>query len=476
MTGSTDLLEEYRQYILSEELPEGKIEPSEGDIKLSGPYAQGEIRFHLLASVIVEMSVTSRARGESIFYLHFELKDMAHAKELWAEMREVFAGARDKGRRRILLCCTGGLTTGYFAQQLQEAAELLSLDYEFSAVPWAKLGTAGLEAEAVLLAPQIAYQYEAACTLLPEKLVLKIPAKIFARYDVAALLDFIWDGMDKWRQTSEDRAIAKALGEIKSRERILALVLMPFAGRTRIAYRLYEQGTPLKAETVIKGRLDVRKDIEDILDTAACRFGPYDIVGIATPGSVWQGHLDLDSTMIDPELDLAGYLEERYVVPAVITNNVNAAALGFYAQQDKYRNIVFLSLPRGYSICGMGLVLDGRLHQGSHNIAGEIKYLLYSLLPREEWYQHHLTDRKKSLETIEVSLRAALAMIDPELVCVRSELVTDMEALRQKLAAYIPEKYLPDLQHIRDDEMSELALLGQMILCLEKLADGEGCC
>ena len=27
-----------------------------------------------------------------------------------------------------------------------------------------------------------------------------------------------------------------------------------------------------------------------------------------------------------------------------------------------------------------------------------------------------------------------------------------------------------------DDEMSELALLGQMILCLEKLAEGEGCC
>ena len=60
MRVSNDLLEEYRQYILAEELLEGKIEPSEGDIKLSGPYAQGEIRFHLLASFIVEMSVTSR--------------------------------------------------------------------------------------------------------------------------------------------------------------------------------------------------------------------------------------------------------------------------------------------------------------------------------------------------------------------------------------------------------------------------------
>ena len=62
-------------------------------------------------------------------------------------------------------------------------------------------------------------------------------------------------------------------------------------------------------------------------------------------------------------------------------------------------------------------------------------------------------------------------MTDPELICIRSEMVTDMEALHQKLAAYIPDKYLPALQHIRDDEMSELALLGQMILCLEKLAE-----
>lgn len=466
-----DLLNEYRNFLLSQTIAEGKIALCGENIKVSGPYAEGEITFHVLSAVIVEMRVTNLRSGENVFYLHFELKDMLHAQELWAEMREVFEAVKDKHRRKILLCCSGGLTTGYFAQQLQEAADLLSLDYDFCAVPWEKLGTAGLDAEAVLLAPQIAYQYKVARTLLPEKLVLKIPVKIFAGYDVSGLLAFIRTELEKWQQTSEDRAIAKALGEIKSTARILALVLMPFAGRTRIAYRLYEQGTPLKAETVIKGRLNVRRDIEDILDTAACRFGSYDIVGIATPGSVWQGHLDLDVTMMDPALDLEAYLEDRYGVPAMITNNVNAAALGYYVQQDKYRNIVFLSLPRGYSICGMGVVLDGRLHQGSHNIAGEIKYLLYSLIAPEKWREHQQTDRSASLEVIDISLRAAIAMTDPELICIRSEMVTDMEALHQKLAAYIPDKYLPTLQHIRDDEMSELALLGQMILCLEKLTE-----
>ena len=59
---------------------------------------------------------------------------------------------------KVLLCCTSALTTSYFAEQLNNAAKILSLNYIFEAVSYDRVYEKGLYYDIILLAPQIGFQ------------------------------------------------------------------------------------------------------------------------------------------------------------------------------------------------------------------------------------------------------------------------------------------------------------------------------
>ena len=463
------ILKDYRNWILSHSVEGGKIHQNGENILIETKLARGEINFYELEVTIVEMSATSLDDDDNKFYLHFELKDLDHAKELFGEMLETIESLKNQQKIKILLCCTSGLTTNYFKDKLNEAAQLLSLNYEFNAVSFSKLYSTSFDYSIILLAPQIAFQYKSVKKTLADKLVLKIPTKIFASYDSSAIIELIQNEQKKWKYTASERAILKAVGEIKNESKILSIAVMPFAHQTRIAYRIYEHGEAIKSETVIKGSLNVVRDVEDILDTISHRCEKFDAVGIAIPGSIHNGCVDLDDKMIDPKINFKKLLEEKYHLPVIIHNNLRGAVLGFYAQQDKYKNIVFMSQPRGYLIGGQSILIDGQVVGGSHNNAGEIKYMMFSQIPREEWRDHLCYDVDRILEIISLDIRAAISIVDPELICIRSEMTPDLQAIKEKVIEYVPKEHLPDFVYIRDSEMAEYILLGEMILCLEAL-------
>ena len=167
-----DIAADFKSWILAQKIPDATVTDAGDSIKISTSYAAGEVNFHDLDVFIIEMILTNRADGENKFYLHFELKDLAYAQELFGEMAETLADLKNQQSVRILLSCTGGLTTGYFAQKLNEAAELLSLDFKFDAVPFHKLYSAAFDYSVILLAPQIAYQAKSAQEVLNGQLVL----------------------------------------------------------------------------------------------------------------------------------------------------------------------------------------------------------------------------------------------------------------------------------------------------------------
>jgi hypothetical protein len=85
---------------------------------------------------IVEMRLERSSDGEPVFFLHFALEDEGRASALLDEMGEALRELREHQVTRILLCCTSGITTTFFANRLNEAAGALSLGYEFSALPF----------------------------------------------------------------------------------------------------------------------------------------------------------------------------------------------------------------------------------------------------------------------------------------------------------------------------------------------------
>ena len=161
-------------------------------------------------------------------------------------------------QEKILLSCTGGLTTGFFADKLNETAKVLNLNFEFAAVPFNKIFNVGFDYSVILLAPQISFQLKNVQEILHDKLVLKIPPKIFASYDGGEMLKFVEENLNNFTKTVKERAILKVrAGLIKNDAKILSIAVMPFANQSRIAYRIYQEGVPLLNETVIKGKLKI---------------------------------------------------------------------------------------------------------------------------------------------------------------------------------------------------------------------------
>ncbi|MBQ7704955.1 MAG: ROK family protein [Selenomonadaceae bacterium] len=465
---SNKILNTYKQKILSTKFDEGTISEKGGNIEIKTSYAVGNINFYELEVTIVEMSVTNLADDENKFYLHFELREISYAEELFSQMLETITDLKNQQKLKILLSCTGGLTTGFFADKLNEAAELLSLEYEFDAVPFHKLYSVAFDYSVILLAPQIAYQAKKAQEVLNNQLVLKIPPKVFASYDSAEMLKFLRAELENWKKTTAERVIAKVRKGIKSDAKILSIVIMPSHSQSRIAYRIYEKGVPIFEETVIKNKLNYINDLKDILDTVACRCEKFNAIGIATGGAIHDGCVDLD-LFISPEINLKKILEEKYKVPVTITNNLKSAALGYYVQQDKYENIMFVSRPVGYRASGLGMVLNGKVFDGAHNMAGEIHYTTESFVGKEDWDKYNMTDLDKILDGVAFEIRAGISVVDPDLICLRCQMTPDIEKVKDKVAEIIPKKYLPEFVYLRDEEMQEYVLLGQMILSLESL-------
>ena len=106
-------------------------------IRLVTDYGEASIRFTVIEqSTIVEFSIVSKKDDSVKFYLHFELNDEAHAKQLYDEMVETLIGLKDEKTLRVLLSCSAGLTTSMFAQNLNDVAQMLGLDYHFDAVSY----------------------------------------------------------------------------------------------------------------------------------------------------------------------------------------------------------------------------------------------------------------------------------------------------------------------------------------------------
>lgn len=71
------------------------------------------------------------------------------------------------------------------------------------------------------------------------------------------------------------------------------------------------------------------------------------------------------------------------------------------------------------------------------------------------------------LETVEFNVRAIIAFIDPEIIVIRNEMISDIAELQKKLLKSIPKNDLPEIVKISNDEALEYMLLGIMVAGLK---------
>lgn len=141
---------------------------------------------------IAELKVFDKYTHKNLFYLHFRVNSFNHTLGLFEDMMKCLYDHKNESSLNVLLCCSGGYTSSYFALKIEEAVKLLGLNIDVNAVGYNRLYQYGHQYDVILLAPQISYMYSNVRLLLKNKVVLKIPPKVFASYDVGSVLnDFL---------------------------------------------------------------------------------------------------------------------------------------------------------------------------------------------------------------------------------------------------------------------------------------------
>ena len=474
----TELASTFRDWVLSRtamlsHVIEGcTVEaPDDEHVRIRTEKATANVNFYELdpgAPEIVELNIIPTDDPDNpTFFLHFEMDDLEHAQQLFDELTDTLSQLTVKRTTRILLSCTSGLTTSFFAKRLAEVAATLSLDYEFEAKPIVQaLGVAG-DYEAVMLAPQVHMQRDEMIERHPNLVVFEIPGAVFGSYDAGTALRMLLEAMQEnalaARMEQSDTRIVRKLDN----DRRILVISAAFGIRDSLySYRVYDRG-----EVVLNGRVEKPSrsycDVKDVLATVRLQGvdpNELDAIGLALPGVVDGSTVH----MVNMDLGMPDFarLSERIGVPIFVDNNANAAAVGCYVSQDRYENIALHRQPTGYCVGGQGLIVDGRLVRGNHGLAGEQGYLVSKLGLKDQLIKKGWTT-EGALDLVSAYLMCCITVAAPEAIYVAVDLLPDMEELAAELARWLPEGTVPELVRVCD--YHERVLVGEYALCVNAL-------
>lgn len=434
----------------------------ENEIHLVTEFAEGSVIFH--DQDIIELTVTDKDSGEALFYLHFQLKDEAHAKSLFREMKDVMSRIKEHRKTKVLLTCSSGLTTSFFAQELNKAAASLKLDYEFSAVSFSHLFEKGFDYDVILIAPQISFEYPKAKEIFRSQIVMNIPAAVFGGYNTGKLIEMVMHMKDQQAMRKEEAGTRRPDDPFENNYRILALCLINHRNMYRFGYRIYDHGKRTLDKEVIKQTFGPR-DIEDLMDYIVARHKDIDAIALAVPGVTYRGVVSHQEYKFINR-NLGKELSGKYRIPVILINDVNALALGYHAVHLKEKNMVFYFQPRGYAQPGAGLIINDRLYTGRLHAAGEIAGIVRKYTDRPD---EKIMTPEGAMEFVCAGLAMYISTTAPDTIILYSELTPNEKEIREYLSDIIKEEYIPEIRHVR--RLKKYMLPGAMIHCLDVLAE-----
>ena len=452
--------EDYFSWIISREHAGYTVEEENGDLRLKTEYATGEINYvDMMGYHIIEMKITLPDKEEDQFYLHFELLEEERAKELYLEMEEVLLDLRSRQNTRVLICCSGGLTSSYFADKLKDAAQLLNKQYEFEAAFYDSLYEVGPDFDIVLLAPQISYMQTEAKKALSGQRVAVIPTRIFGTYDASALLELLEDE-DFLPRKKEVPFYPKEEVQGDLDRNILSIVVSYEKKSVRMFIRCYEGKNTISDHEVIKKHLKY----EDVYDFLAVvhheqKLDKLDMIVCTLPMDISEGIVDRVVGTKHIKVDLKQEMENAFHVPVALLNGTDAALLGYYQAHPECANVT-LHEHRYYGTMKEAILREGKLVSRKNNLVGEIQ-LTEDIL-------HHGNDLTHKKETKDIVKGMANILVNnivhsgPERIVIVCPLTPNMEQIRDRIARVIPMERIPELVYLSDDELLEYIHTGSL--------------
>ncbi len=156
---------------------------------------------------------------------------------------------------------------------------------------------------------------------------------------------------------------------------------------TRVAVGTVE-GRAIASETfrTPASPLKALDTVAEAYESLSQQYGPERLegLGVSVRGIVNSeaGVLQVGSHASWNGIPVRAYLQERLGIPVYVENNIRSAALVEYSlgapEAHASHSLLFVKVDEGV---GMGMVLEGRLHRGPHNAAGEFGQMVIADSP-----------------------------------------------------------------------------------------------
>lgn len=142
------------------------------------------------------------------------------------------------------------------------------------------------------------------------------------------------------------------------------------------------------------------------------QFPSISYIGLGLPvGSEQEGRLVASDYPSLQNSALRAHFIERFRLPTVIENDINAATLGYcFAHNREKQCVVSMFCPHKYTP-GAGICLNGAIVKGRDGLAGACQHLPYG----EEW-QKYRDDPQKQIEIVVMILRMTMCLLNPHAI------------------------------------------------------------
>jgi predicted NBD/HSP70 family sugar kinase len=208
----------------------------------------------------------------------------------------------------------------------------------------------------------------------------------------------------------------------------------------------------LEREVILE---DIHLDtFQPYIDECLLAFPTIRAIGFGLPGFEVDGKiiwLDYQSLMGER---LTESYAQRYNLPVIFENDVNAAALGYCRRKDIHSEaaVVYAYFPAKYGP-GSGIVIDGKLYKGLTNYAGEISTIPFGI----DWLDPALyQSADRFCPTIAKTVVAMSSLLNPHSIILHGrfltpEAITDIERI---CAEHVPQTSVPHI-HLSEDFLAD---------------------
>lgn len=144
---------------------------------------------------IIEEQISNN-QAKQLFYLHYSINDLNQACQMFKTFYNTLLQHNQYIPVQVAICCTGGLSTAIFAEEIQEVCDLEAFPLHIKSLSLEELYESYQDYDAIYLAPQIA-QLQPELLMQFHKPVHCIEATDFATKNFRAIVQTIKNNIEK---------------------------------------------------------------------------------------------------------------------------------------------------------------------------------------------------------------------------------------------------------------------------------------